>query len=177
MIHFNQGGVTTIKAKNGEAIKSVDSFEYLGGWLESFAKEILKSERLWHGQLVTGWGEYGNQIWEASRSGFHGPCRIYPALWQRHGKDMDMKAIEKKLDGCLPKCYVWYLICLGKINWPTRNYMEIYHQCHQKWVSEGWSLAGHCVRHPEEEASSSTSTLAANVWTLEHGKTSCYLYR
>ena len=54
VIHFNQGGVTTIKAKNGEAIKSVDSFEYLGGWLESFAKEILKSERLWHGQLVTG---------------------------------------------------------------------------------------------------------------------------
>ena len=54
VIHFNQGGVTTIKAKNGEEIKSVDSFEYLGGWLESFAKEILKSERLWHGHLVTG---------------------------------------------------------------------------------------------------------------------------
>ena len=53
VIHFNQGGVTTIKAKNGEEIKSVDSFEYLGGWLESFAKEILKSERLWNGQLVT----------------------------------------------------------------------------------------------------------------------------
>ena len=34
-----------------------------------------------------------------------------------YGKDMDMKAIEKKLDGCLPICYVWYqLICLGKIN-------------------------------------------------------------
>ena len=54
VIHFNQGGVTTIKAKNSEEIKSVDSFEYLGGWLESFSKEILKSERLWHGQLVTG---------------------------------------------------------------------------------------------------------------------------
>ena len=54
VIHFNQGGVTTTKAKNGEEIKSVDSFEFLGGWLESFAKEILKSERLWHGQLVTG---------------------------------------------------------------------------------------------------------------------------
>ena len=54
VMHFNQGGVTTIKAKNGEKIKTVDSFEYLGGWLESFAKEILKSERLWHGQLVTG---------------------------------------------------------------------------------------------------------------------------
>ena len=54
VIHFNQGGVTIIKAKNGEEIKSVNSFEYLGGWLESFAKEILKSERLWHDQLVTG---------------------------------------------------------------------------------------------------------------------------
>ena len=53
VMHFSQGGVTTIKAKNGEKIKTVDSFEYLGGWLESFAKEILKSERLWHGQLVT----------------------------------------------------------------------------------------------------------------------------
>ena len=47
---------------------------------------------------------------------FMAPCRIYPALWQRHGRDMDMKAIEKKLDGSLPKCYVCYLICLGKIN-------------------------------------------------------------
>ena len=54
VIYFNQGGVTTIKAKNGEEVKSVDSFEYLGGWLKSFAKEILKSERLRHGQLVTG---------------------------------------------------------------------------------------------------------------------------
>ena len=52
-MHFNKGRVTTIKAKNGEEIKSVDNLKYLGGWLESSAKD-LKSERLWHGQLVTG---------------------------------------------------------------------------------------------------------------------------
>ena len=44
-----------------------------------------------------------------------------------YGKDIEktrtyIKAIEKKLDGCLPKCYVWYLICLG---WKLTN-RELY---------------------------------------------------
>lgn len=36
--HFNQGGVTTIKAKNGGEIKSMNNFKYLGGWLEALQK-------------------------------------------------------------------------------------------------------------------------------------------
>ena len=36
--HFNQGGVTTIKAKNGGEIKSMNHFKYLGGWLEALQK-------------------------------------------------------------------------------------------------------------------------------------------
>ena len=47
-MHFNQGRVITIKAKNEEEIKSMDNFKYLGGWLESSAKRLLR------GQLVTG---------------------------------------------------------------------------------------------------------------------------
>ena len=48
------------------------------------------------------------------------------------------KAMEKKLDRCYKaKFYVLYFICLGKINLPTKNYMEIYQQYHQQRISEG----------------------------------------
>ena len=40
VMHFNQGEVTTIKAKNGEEIESVNNFKYLGGWLENFAQDF-----------------------------------------------------------------------------------------------------------------------------------------
>ena len=50
-----------------------------------------------------------------------------------------MKAMEEKLDGC----YTKMLRMVFNVSWQdkltNKDYMVIYHQCHQKWVSEGWS--------------------------------------
>ena len=50
-----------------------------------------------------------------------------------------MKAMEEKLDGC----YTKMLRMVFNVSWQDKltikDYMIIYHQCHQKWVSEGWS--------------------------------------
>ena len=45
VMHYNQEGITTIKARNGMALKSVDNFKYLGGWMKSSEKnfEIRKA--------------------------------------------------------------------------------------------------------------------------------------
>ena len=50
--HFNQGGVTTIKAKNRGEIKSVNNFKYLGEWLEALQK-IFKYKRLFFLNLIS----------------------------------------------------------------------------------------------------------------------------
>ena len=48
-----------------------------------------------------------------------------------------MKAMEKKLDGC----YTKMLRMVFNVSWQdkltNKDYIVIYHQCHQKWVSEG----------------------------------------
>ena len=50
-----------------------------------------------------------------------------------------VKAMEEKLDGC----YTKMLRMVFNVSWQdkltNKDYMVIYHQCHQKWVSEGWS--------------------------------------
>ena len=47
------------------------------------------------------------------------------------------KAMEKKQDGC----YTKMLRMVFNVSWQdkltNKDYMVIYHQCHQKWVSEG----------------------------------------
>ena len=40
VMHYNQEGITTIKAKNGMALKSVDNFKYLAGWMKSSEKDF-----------------------------------------------------------------------------------------------------------------------------------------
>ena len=50
-----------------------------------------------------------------------------------------MNGMERKLDGC----YTKMLRMVFNVSWQdkltNKDYMVIYHQCHQKWVSEGWS--------------------------------------
>ena len=55
----------------------------------------------------------------------------------RHAQLNVMKAMEKKLDGCCTKmlCMVFNVSWQDKLT--NKDYMVIYHQCHQKWVSEG----------------------------------------
>ena len=101
-MHFNLEGVTTIKAKNGEEIKTVDNFKYLGLWPESSATdfEVRKAlawsachrlRRTWKSNLRRSIKErlfvaavesillYGSETWTVT------------------------KAMEKKLDGCYTK--------------------------------------------------------------------------
>ena len=48
-----------------------------------------------------------------------------------------MKAMEEKLDGC----YTKMLRMVFNVSWQdkltNKDYIVIYHQCHEKWVSEG----------------------------------------
>ena len=40
VMHFNQEGDATIKTRNGNALKSVDNFKYLGCWMKSTDKDF-----------------------------------------------------------------------------------------------------------------------------------------
>ena len=85
---------------------------------------------------------------------FHVLCRIYPALFMevRHGQLLT-KAMEEKRDGC----YTKMLRMVFNVSWQDKlTNKELYGNLPPASSKVGFrrlKLAGHCVRHPEEEAS------------------------
>ena len=53
MIIFNKEGDHNIKAKNGELIKSVKDFKYLGSYMLEVPIMTSESRKLWLGLLAT----------------------------------------------------------------------------------------------------------------------------
>lgn len=152
VMHFNQEGDATIKTRNGNALKSVDNFKYLGCWMKSTDKDFEirkalawsachKMKRIWSTNLkrnikvrlfvttVESILLYGSETWTIN------------------------KVMEKRLNGC----YTRMLRMALNVSWRDKLTNEqLYRDLPPVSSKVGYrrlKLAGHCVRHPEEEAS------------------------
>ena len=148
---FNQE-ITPITSTNGKTIKVVENFKYLGGWLKSSEKdfEIRKAhawtachklQKIWKSNIKKKIKErlflatvesillYGSETWTLTKS------------------------LQKRLDGC----YTRMLRMVYNVSWKEKmNNMQLYNglpPVSSKVASRRLKLAGHCIRHKEEEAS------------------------
>ena len=137
---------------DGTTLKAVSNFKYLGSWTESSEKDFLvrkalawsachKLRSIWSSQLdekmkvrlfkstVESVFLYGSETWTIT------------------------KAMKKKIDGC----YTKMLRMVKGISWQDRiTNKELYAELPPislKIQQRRMRLAGHCLRHPEEEAS------------------------
>ena len=151
-MQFNQEFETPITGKNGGVIKVVNNFKYLGGWMHSTAKdfEIRKAlawsschklQKIWKSNLsrklkiklflatVESVLLYGSETWTIN------------------------KTLQKRLDGC----YTRMLRMALNISWKAKlTNTQLYGELppvSSKVAYRRMLIAGHCVRHKEEEAS------------------------
>ena len=151
IMQYNQGE-DEIYAKNGNAIKVVENFKYLGGWMHSTNKDFEirkaiawtachKMSKLWKSNLSRSLKErlflstvesvllYGSETWTIN------------------------KTTRKKLDGC----YTRMLRMALNVSWKDKLTNEILYgslpPVSTKVAYRRMKLAGHCVRHQEEIAS------------------------
>ena len=149
---YNQEITTPIKSKNGREIKVVENFKYLGGWMINTEKDFeIRKALAWAAchKLVKIWNSnikrkikerlflstvesiflYGSETWTMT------------------------KTLQKRLDGC----YTRMLRKAYNISWKDKMTNEQLYAglppVSSKVASRRLKLAGHCVRHPEEEAS------------------------
>ena len=141
-----------IKTKNGKELKYVVDFKYLGGRMVSSEKDLEirkalawsacnKLKTIWKSNLKKGIKKrlflstvesvllYGAETWTIN------------------------KKMEKRLDGC----YTRMLRMAFNVSWKDRmTNEELYDglpKLSTKIATRRMKLAGHCIRHPEEEAS------------------------
>ena len=151
-MQFNQEVKTPIIGKSGGVIKVVDNFKYLGGWMHSTEKdfEIRKAlawsschklQKIWKSDMnrklkvrlflttVESVLLYGSETWSIN------------------------KTLQKRLDGC----YTRMLRMALNISWEAKLTNEqLYGELppvSSKVAYRRMLIAGHCVRHKEEEAS------------------------
>ena len=152
MVYNQEITTPIITSKNGKVIKVVDNFKYLGGWMKSSEKdfEIRKAlawvachklQKIWKSNIKRKIKErlflatvesillYGSETWTLT------------------------KTLQKRLDGC----YTRMLRMAYNISWKEKmTNVQLYDglpPVSSKVASRRLKLAGHCVRHPEEEAS------------------------
>ena len=160
---FNQDYTTPIKSKSGKDIKAVENFKYLGGWMLSTDKdfEIRKAlawtachklSKIWKSNIKKKLKErlflstvesillYGSETWTLT------------------------KKLQKRLDGC----YTRMLRMAYDVSWKAKlTNIQLYDglpAVSTKIASRRLKLAGHCMRHPEEEASKLV------LWEPKEGK-------
>ena len=147
---FNQD--TPLITLNGSNIKTVENFKYLGGWMMSSEKDFeIRKALAW-----TACNKL-KKIWTSSLSR-NLKVRLFLANVESvllYGSETWTinKTLEKRLDGC----YTRMLRTALNVSWrqKIRN-EELYGELppvSSKVASRRLKLAGHCIRHPEEEAS------------------------
>ena len=140
-----------------------DNFKYLGGWMESSEKDFEIRKAL---------------AWKA--------CHKLSKIWKSHIKKKlkerlflstvesillygsetwtMTKSLQKRLDGC----YTRMLRMAFDVTWKQKLTNEDLYgglpKVTSKVASRRMKLAGHCVRHPEEEASKLV------LWEPSHGR-------
>ena len=152
MIFNHDDGSMPIKSKNGKVIKTVDNFKYLGGWM-------ISSERDFEVRKALAWAACHklSKIWNSNIK-----RKIKERLFLSTVESILLygsetwtmtKNMQKRLDGC----YTCMLRMAYNVSWKDKLTNEQLYdglpKVSSKVTSRRLKLAGHCVRHPEEEAS------------------------
>ena len=148
---FNQEQPVEIKAKDGETLKVVDNFKYLGAWTKSSESDISvrkalawtachKLRRVWSSKLR-------RQIKERLFLATVESVLLYGAeTWTL------TKTMEKQLNGCYTRML---RMAFGVSYKDHLTNLQLYGDLPQlstKIRQRRMRLAGHCWRHPEEIA-------------------------
>jgi hypothetical protein len=149
---FNQDEEKIIVARDGRNIKVVFDFKYLGSYVDNSAQDIKVRKAL-------AWSACHKlqKIWKSSL-----PNKIKTRLFTATVESVLLygcstwtltKAMEKSLDGT----YTRMLRMALNVSWKEhRTNIDLYGnlpKLSSKIAERRLKLAGHCVRHPEEEAS------------------------
>ena len=149
---FNQTTDSNLTSRSGETIKAVKNFKYLGAWMSSSQDDIaIRKAVAWKAchKLKKFW---------TSRMHRNTKVRLFlsaiePILLYGCETWTMTKAVTKSIDGC----YTRMLRMVQNISWSQHmTNTELYHtlpKLSTKIRQRRMNLAGHCVRHIEEEAS------------------------
>ena len=161
---FNQSVVTTeVISVNGNAIKRVENFKYLGGWLESSEHDVKI-------RIALAWSVCHRllKIWKSSLSRKI-KIRIFLAtvesvLLYNCNTWTLTKQLEKSLDGT----YTCMLRMALNISWKDHMTNEQLYgdlpPLSKKITTRRLKLAGHCIRYKEEISSNIV------MWELTFGR-------
>ena len=149
--HFNQDAPVHITAKNGEILKNVNNFKYLGSWTKS-------SEDDFNVRKALAWNTCHklNKIWKSSLPRAN-KIRVFLATVESvllYGAETwtITKALQKKIDGC----YTRMLRMALNITWQSHTTNEVLYgnlpKVTAKIRKRRMELAGHLIRHEEEVA-------------------------
>ena len=149
---FNQEGQISMKTKDGEAIKEVSNFKYLGAWTESTGKDVKVRKAL-------AWSACHNlsKVWKSNLA-LKIKIRLFIATVESvllYGSETwtMTKSLTKSIDGC----YTRMLRMAKNVSWMEhRTNEELYRNLPKvstKIRQRRMKLAGHCVRHDDEVAS------------------------
>ena len=163
MMKYNIEDAQNILAKNGAVIAEVKNFKYLGGWMASSKKDFeVRKALAWSGcnKLTKIWqSKISRKIKE----------RLFIAtveailLYGCESWAID-KTFEKQLNGC----YTRMLRTAFNVSWKEKLCnKQLYGnlpRVSDKVTRRRLMLAGHCVRHPDQE-------IAGNLvlWEPKHG--------
>ena len=149
--HFNQDIPVHITAKNGEILKNVDNFKYLGSWTKS-------SEDDFNVRKALAWNTCHkmNKIWKSSL-----PRNIKVRVFLTTVESVLLygaetwtltKALQKKIDGC----YTRMLRMALNVSWQSHTSNAMLYgnlpKVSSKIRKRRMQLAGHLIRHEEEIA-------------------------
>ena len=152
MIFNHDDGSMPIKSKNGKVIKTVDNFKYLGGWM-------ISSERDFEVRKALAWAACHklSKIWNSNIK-----RKIKERLFLSTVESILLYGSEtwtmtKNMQKRLDWCYTRMLRMAYNVSWKDKLTNEQLYdglpKVSSKVASRRLKLAGHCVRHPEEEAS------------------------
>ena len=148
---FNQDRPVSIQAKNGETLKVVENFKYLGAWTQSSASDISvrkalawsachRLRKVWSSKLRRQMKErlfiatvesvllYGSETWTLT------------------------KTLEKQLNGCYTRMLRLAMNVSGKDHITNVELYGSLKPIATKIQERRMRLAGHCIRHTEEIA-------------------------
>ena len=148
---FNQDGPVDIKAKNGETLKVVENFKYLGAWTESSSTDITVRKALaWSSchRLRKVWtSKLRRQIKERLFLATVESVLLYGAeTWTL------TNTMEKQLNGCYTRMLRMAFNVSYKDHLTNAELYGDLPQVTSKIQQRRLRLAGHCIRHPEEIA-------------------------
>ncbi|MCH2405858.1 MAG: hypothetical protein MK200_06655 [Nitrosopumilus sp.] len=141
-----------MKTRNGKSLETVEEFKYLGAWTSSSEKDFNTRK----GQAWTAEHKL-RRIW-TSRLSRNTKIRLFVATVESvllYGSET--WAITKRMEKSINGCYTRMLRMALNIPWQQHPTNEMLYgnlpKVSDKIRERRLRLAGHCVRHPEEQAS------------------------